>query len=930
MAATDEHHHQVQPPATTATLSSTSFAAGGSSSELWDQIEAKYWESIRAVRADEDRKLELDYETQRDKLQNQLIDQHAEMTKVMRQLEQLQKDYKRLHSQADDLSIGLSAKRAEYAYNRQKDDEERREQFRAYRKSADANAEAQVSAQTDAQAAPPAAAQIDDPVYGGRDEEGPDVLGGLDQPMPEGDTESELTSQHSTPVPEPPGFQIITGKLSSKPPTPGETSPTMDGVEVLDGLGQLVGRVRHINLDNHWVNHVKQLPIKRQVNIRLGRKFTAESLESIYEPSDAKGAKWLSCYIQATGEIQGQPCHTCLKNVGVFNQCVILGGEEFPRCGNCEWNRQGCHGAAPLPKSRQSMADESAAKAEEMPVEEEVNSPVSAGGFTAVNNPSRAASQKVSTRGPTPEKDVEKGDQKTGQSFSSTKPSSGRKSLPSQRKSQTQPSTAANTPLTGSPAPETDQANGQKLPEINKSVLALRDDGVVFTEPLCMRGVPLVKITPDHPYWEKDWAPLEGQVEATLQKWMQKHEQYLNAGSAQSSKFLANRQVNRGKSILKFLQDGELHPYQILAKPFLNKQLTTYDTLFRMVQVLEELRKFSIDVTPSQWLRQRLHEISVEQGSDFNLGRTVHDLYHDPKISELRTRMGFGNIGRPSGYKMEKGGAEKSTDPPPKKNVRIVKRKEPHTTPKGTPASQQRHKSGSAAAAAEPNPAPASATAPGTPTKTASQQAAQQQTQQHTLREHYGVNSPRESKRQRRDSTAESSTTIDQDLKYDGYTSADSFSHDHVMAVDWRVYQVKHAAISTNEKVTQYWHFIGRGEGGTDQDMFEHQVLKDVLSNKKVTWGVYKEPYDFHLRLSELTEATYAAKSNKVVIGTKQIKGVKHRGDVLVHFKRERTKKRFLAFLRKKGVKLLKATADWVETTWKEMDSEVLPHYDSE
>jgi hypothetical protein len=45
-------------------------------------------------------------------------------------------------------------------------------------------------------------------------------------------------------------------------------------------------------------------------------------------------------------------------------------------------------------------------------------------------------------------------------------------------------------------------------PEISEETLVLRDNGVVFTESEIMRGVPLERITPAHPYWDHKWEVL--------------------------------------------------------------------------------------------------------------------------------------------------------------------------------------------------------------------------------------------------------------------------------------------------------------------------------------------------------------------------------------------------------------------------------------
>lgn len=108
--------------------------------------------------------------------------------------------------------------------------------------------------------------------------------------------------------------------------------------------GSLLGSLRRIEPWNQWTEEILTLPIQRSIEIRRGRRFNEESLASIYEKSEPKGVKWLACMIQATGKVQRLRCTSCDKNQGAFAQCIVVGGPLFPKCGNCEWNRQGCHG----------------------------------------------------------------------------------------------------------------------------------------------------------------------------------------------------------------------------------------------------------------------------------------------------------------------------------------------------------------------------------------------------------------------------------------------------------------------------------------------------------------------------------------------------------------------------------------------------------
>jgi len=660
-------------------------------------------------------------------------------------------------------------------------------------------------------------------------------------------------------------------------PDSADTKDPASKVVVMDGTGKYVGRLRCIKLDNHWTKTVLSLPIKRHVQIRTGRKFNEDTLASVYEPSDVKGAKWLSCFIQATGEVQTHPCQTCAKAMGPFQECILLGGGDFPRCGNCEWNRQGCN-LQPRPKSRLSMSSEAAglnkSPRKSLAVHAKQSSQPAAG--FPVANPSNHNTRKSNIGGVADEMDMTEApsEKKAAEKLLTRK-------LTSEVKKQGSRTPSTMTPLSGSPAPDADEEDTHLGP-INKETLVLRDDGVKFTHPPCMRDVPLAKIDPKHPYWEEDWLPIEEIIGPKLQEWKDKYDEHVASGSGPpSSKFMANRQVNRGKIIMKFLDEGEICPYQIIGKSYINKQLVNYDTLYRMAQVIEELGKFNIDVTPTQWLRQRLHELCLEEGDGFNLAKTLSGFYHDPKVTALRTKSGFGNIGRPSGYRA----SDKGTPEGSKKITTRGKRKAPHATPKASPSTE-----------AGPSRPRSSRREPRSPVDRVKA----------SLELKPDTSTTRESKKPRLEQQQFEPARAE-DLEYEGYTTSDSYSEDNVMQVDWRVYQVKTRDQSSGTSVTQYWHWVDKADGGSQVNMFEHQVLRSVRSHK-VSWGVYKEPIDFHLRLTELTTVTFATNYQKIIIGTKPIKGVTYRGDVLAHFKRERTKRRFLAFVKKKGVKLQKAS----------------------
>ncbi|KAI2778739.1 hypothetical protein F4815DRAFT_447023 [Daldinia loculata] len=468
-----------------------------------------------------------------------------------------------------------------------------------------------------------------------------------------------------------------------------------------------------------------------------------------------------------------------------------------------------------------------------------------------------------------------------------TKPSSGRRSLPSAKGSV--PPTERSTP-----AP----IEGQ---EITRERLVLRDDGKVMIEPPMYAGIPLERIDKDHPYWDPEWEPLEAIMQPQLDKWKEKLDQLRrDTQSIRHTVFLANRQVNRGQSVVNFLKDGEWHPYQFVGKEMMNKFYKTfinYDTMFRLVNVHEELKKFDLDMTPLEWLRQRMYDIAEAQGDKFNLSKTTHDLYHDASLKLLREKHGFGNIGRPSGYKLrekdpEKAAAKKvkqeSTGSVRRKARRSIGQVDPDDTPsiedmqKGseqpqevlepvTPRLQKRQR-------LEPAPLPLPLPPPPPPQP-----------------------EPEED-----------------DLEYSGWTSTDSFSAGRIMHMDWRVYQIKTHDLTTSTEVTQYWTWK------PEKGLFEHQVLRDV--HPKVTWGFYQKPINFDLAVEEIKEIQYAPDSQKVVVSVSDEK----RGCVLAYFKRERTKKRFLAFAKRKGIKLVKGTGAQLENSWDTMESKTMPNEDSD
>ncbi|KAI0010211.1 hypothetical protein F4779DRAFT_578542 [Xylariaceae sp. FL0662B] len=472
---------------------------------------------------------------------------------------------------------------------------------------------------------------------------------------------------------------------------------------------------------------------------------------------------------------------------------------------------------------------------------------------------------------------------------------SGRKSLPSAR-------------ATAPPAESSVQINDGK--EINRETLIIKDNGSVITEPPMYAGTPLERIDENHPYWDPEWETLESIIQPQLDKWKEKLDQLRqNPDAVRHTIFLANRQVNRGQTVIDFLNHESFHPYQFIGKEMMIKSYKTfinYDTIFRLCNIHEELKKFDLEVTPLQWLRQRMHEIATAQGEKFSLSKTTHDLYHDAKLKVLREKHGFGNIGRPSGYKLSE------RDP-----AKVAKSK------------AKRESAGSVS---------------GSVRRKGRRSIGQVDSDEASVLEYSIQPGPlqpeavRLQKRQRLETASlqakEEEETQEDDLDFSGYTSRDSFSAGRIMHLDWRVYQIKTRTLTTSTEVTQYWTWK------PEKNVFEHQVLRDVYP--KVTWGFYQKPINFDLALEEVREIQWAADSQKILAvivhadddaddddDGKKKKQQKQRGNVLAYFKRERTKKRFLSFAKKKGIRLVKNTAAQLEDSWANMESETLPDAES-
>ncbi|KAM6504776.1 hypothetical protein FSOLCH5_015269 [Fusarium solani] len=777
-------------------------------------------------------------------------------------------------------------------------------------------------------------------------------------------------------------------------------------VDVVDADGNVIGPVERIEPWNQWVEGIQELEIRRPVKIRRGRRFNDSHLTSIYERTEAKGVKWLSCMIQATGEIQSKRCWSCNKNQGAFDDCIIVGGDLFQRCGNCEWNRQRCHGASgdtidivasrersrqqreangshtrpepepepphleiqPRPEPAPEPQPEQAPRTEEpvcvsshhpspQPVHQPVPPPApERAPELAYRRAYEPPPAPVSCPAPLPRPDLAlermvEAMVTPSQSQPQPRPEVPRSALPSHvprptRPGILQPTTEFDTPMEDTSAPNstqparepeempipqeyrvttgftpanvrsrppsaeraerptpasmpiepspqlTESPSEEPLEEITRDNLVLRHNGEVYTYPECVEGVPLVKINENHPYWEPNWPNVRTLIEPQLARWREKHEAAIDAGPKQekggSSKYQIGQLVNRGVKILEFHEQGPVSPYQLLSKKYIQSgkgSITSYDALFRLSETMSELEKFKLDIQPIEWMRQRLHELILAEGASFNLPRTIHDFYHDPKLTALRYKHGFKNIGRPSGLKARQSQGSPSDTPKP-----LKKRKSLHSvasTPRETSFIDQ---------------PPLATQVP------------------------MGPNSPFNIHLHKRPKVLPpASSPVHDEFHIDAWSDTDSHSGGEITEYDWRLYQVKNRVFTSSTAVTQYWTWIEQAA------CFQHQVLKNV---SPASWGLFKDHIDFHVNLDEIEEVIWNIEALRIHIIMRKVNVTMDksdgapRGDVMASFKRDRTMRRFLFFCREKGVRMLKQTTEELDHRWQMMQSDLLPDVD--
>lgn len=457
-------------------------------------------------------------------------------------------------------------------------------------------------------------------------------------------------------------------------------------------------------------------------------------------------------------------------------------------------------------------------------------------------------------------------------------------------------------------------------PEITRATLALEHDGTVYTAPELMVGVPVHRIDENDDYWEPSWKPMKAKFTEQFHNFEMKHaalkagdfssmgdEEDIKPSTRKNTQMQIGRQVNRGRQLMEFFKDDtQLNPYQLVSKRFITAGFCNYDTIFRLVSTLDELKKFPLDVTPMEWIRQRLWEIYSEDKLGFQLNKIVHNFYRDAKLSYLRSKAGFGNIGRPFGGGRPRkslnggvGGDGSERDTPVKKGR--TKRKEPHgalSQTRNSPGdtgrdSRRASESGDSAA----HDAQSNQGQNGHGPTAQSVQAKRE------------PSSPPSNKRLRLDHPEDEPSLSD--LEYDGYTTTEDLIDDKLLPTDWEVEEVKSSERTTTTDASTYWHWVD-ADADTDAPYMEHQVL---AGTNPTVWSCYKG-FDFNLRPAELKEVLFAPSSSYVIIN-KHDDARGSDGDLAAHFPRQRTKKRFIKFLKDRGVKVVKTDRESVDSVWK-------------
>ncbi|RSL40463.1 hypothetical protein CEP54_016111 [Fusarium duplospermum] len=313
----------------------------GEHKSVWDKTERNFWTSLRRQREAENNMIEQEFQQSTTELRiklRELTGQRSQLSesqaRLARELAKVEAELARVTEECEVRTDRLKRIEQDYDESRQAGIETQQEIWKTMRRffkekrGEDLDAEDSEGPDMEALGLPQGLPEL------------PKVCGNVPRREVADDSTQVRTHQSATHGESMEGVEHHDNENAA-------SKPASDiRVDVVDADGNVIGPVERIEPWNQWVEGIQELEIRRSVKIRRGRRFNDSHLASIYDRTEAKGVKWLSCMIQATGEIQSKRCSSCNKNQGVFADCIIVGGGLFQRCGNCEWNRQRCHGAS--------------------------------------------------------------------------------------------------------------------------------------------------------------------------------------------------------------------------------------------------------------------------------------------------------------------------------------------------------------------------------------------------------------------------------------------------------------------------------------------------------------------------------------------------------------------------------------------------------
>jgi hypothetical protein len=692
---------------------------------------------------------------------------------------------------------------------------------------------------------------------------------------------------------------------------------------IYDGFGVDLGSIRPLPTSHRWSEALLKLPIKRDVHVRPGRVFPPQTLDTIYkrQTEHQREFRWLSVMVQATGEVQNEACEKCARGLGgVWRDCVRIPGEEFPRCGNCEWAKEVCIGGS-LGAMDSMVDEEDDGNRGVVEVEDGDDADiVDAVEESEILDDSDDGDSDISIQG-SAEEDSDEDDNdlskalRRGQRPVRLHAARTRSLLDKSDEEQAETEEHAQVPAQGSKLREERQQErkreqGEQLKAADGKAMIMHSSRV-FTDPPLMQGVPLAKISPDHLYWDNAWDNLEAHLEKALQIQEEDHSP-VPRGSQTRQDYRANHKINQRRISLDFVKRAEFSPFQLVGKGFTPATFPD-QTIYKLARLMKQLEGYepSLGVKPVQWVRQRLCEIKEEldiQGKPFDLIEILDNINSDAKLDELRQRHSVKTVGR----------RPRSSSQAPKPPEKLAEAAPPDTpsSKTGKPKGFRAHwklleenwtivESISSRRLSRPE-------RPRTP----------------ALRNAVSSISPAITPSGRKASSS-AHPSDEADFVAEGYTSTDSFTGQAIKSVDYHLSQVKTATGTTPSNVTQYWHWYGGKER-----FYEHSVLAGANE-----WFPYAEPYDFDVRLVEVQGVEYSRGSLRVLVrgkagmaggDGKTMGGKAGERDVFVEFKRERTKKRFLRDIRKKGVTVTRKGEREINGAWEAMQSELLPGMDEE